>query len=589
MIPYICPMVAFSKERIVIIFVFCIIYLLPLTRMDIYSQSIGINTTGATPTTASMLEILQTGTTANSYGIYSLHSGGISGTGYSGFFSKTGGSTTNVGGYFSATGATNNYAGIFENGFVGIGTVTPGYLFHVYSNTGGSGTEALIETGTTNWSGFSAKNANRKYFVGIPSGGTDRFAIVDNTVSLERVSMLSNGNFGIGNNLSPGYLLHVYKDGAGCEVMSETNTTNAAGYLNKNNNRTYFTGIPSGTSNWTLRDNSAAADRITVLSDGRVGINTSPNDIFEVLASGGRGIILGGGATTGSEIKLTYSAAQHYSIYNSGNGFLTFANTSSLYATNTAATTVLGTFDADGDFSVNQTIKPGNLSSDPSGSNGMIYYNTSSGKFRGYENGSWKDMVVSAGNSNWSVKADIAFSRDDISGWSTASSGDEVSTSVNIPFNFVINGTNYTWVSLCTNGYIQFNTSNSSFATDYTNNALPSADFSVPTLCFYWDDMQTTGNGIRYNTLGDAGNRTFYADFELVVYGTANQVTAQVQIHEGSNLINIRYYSNNPSAIGQSATIGFQLSGSSALPISCNAMVLDDNSNPQSISFCPGK
>ena len=33
-----------------------------------------------------------------------------------------------------------------------------------------------------------------------------------------------------------------------------------------------------------------------------------------------------------------------------------------------------------------------NLSSDPTGQNGMIYYNTSSNKFRGYANGAWTDL-----------------------------------------------------------------------------------------------------------------------------------------------------------------------------------------------------
>ncbi|MBI4647505.1 MAG: hypothetical protein HY738_13175 [Bacteroidia bacterium] len=100
---------------------------------------------------------------------------------------------------------------------------------------------------------------------------------------------------------------------------------------------------------------------------------------------------------------------------------------------------------------------------------------------------------------------------------------------------------------------------------------------------------QTTGNGIRYITIGAAGNQTFYADFELITYSGSYPVTAQVQIHEGSNLINIRYYTTGPNACGQSVTIGFQLSGSSALPVSCNAKVLDDNANPQAISFCPTK
>ncbi|MBI4239760.1 hypothetical protein HY620_02100 [Candidatus Uhrbacteria bacterium] len=62
--------------------------------------------------------------TANDRGINIAHSA-TSGTNYGIYTSLTGAATTNVGGYFSATGATNNYAAIFENGSIGIGTTAP--------------------------------------------------------------------------------------------------------------------------------------------------------------------------------------------------------------------------------------------------------------------------------------------------------------------------------------------------------------------------------------------------------------------------------------------------------------------------------
>ncbi|MEK7140863.1 MAG: hypothetical protein AAB815_03700, partial [Patescibacteria group bacterium] len=54
-------------------------------------------------------------------------------TTYGGYFSNTHtGTSTNVGLYATASGGTNNYAGIFEAGNVGIGTTGPGALLHLY-------------------------------------------------------------------------------------------------------------------------------------------------------------------------------------------------------------------------------------------------------------------------------------------------------------------------------------------------------------------------------------------------------------------------------------------------------------------------
>ena len=75
-----------------------------------------------------MLEILQISTTADTKGLHIGNSGAVttgSGIGYGLWSQKTGASTTNVAGYFTATGATNNYAGIFDQGNVGIGTTAP--------------------------------------------------------------------------------------------------------------------------------------------------------------------------------------------------------------------------------------------------------------------------------------------------------------------------------------------------------------------------------------------------------------------------------------------------------------------------------
>lgn len=58
-------------------------------------------------------------------------------------------------------------------------------------------------------------------------------------------------------------------------------------------------------------------------------------------------------------------------------------------------TTTNGTFrlDVNGTARIQNALTLGSLASDPTGSNGMIYYNTTTNKFRGFENGAWVNLI----------------------------------------------------------------------------------------------------------------------------------------------------------------------------------------------------
>src|SRR5207249_6443621 len=129
---------------------------------------------------------------------------------------------------------------------------------------------------------------------------------------------------------------------------------------------------------------------------------------------------------------------------------------------------------------------------------------------------------------------------------------------VTLPFSVTIVGTRYTAHTIDTNGLIQCGTT--TCANPTANAALPSSSFPNPTLFYYWDDLQTEGSNIQYGTVGTSPNRTLIvACQEQLVARSADKVNGQVQIHERSNVLDVKYRSTiSANANGQSATIGFQ-------------------------------
>jgi len=148
------------------------------------------NTTASTSSTTGALVvsggvgIASASTTASSMGLNVAHTGAITGTGYAGYFSKTGASTTNVGLYATATGATNNYAAIFEAGNVGIGTTTPGQKLDI---------EGSIECGIAGSNDCSI--ISPKGIMLDTGGSSEPITFVTDT---EKVRITGGGNVGIG-------------------------------------------------------------------------------------------------------------------------------------------------------------------------------------------------------------------------------------------------------------------------------------------------------------------------------------------------------------------------------------------------------
>src|SRR5262249_31777356 len=105
-----------------------------------------------------------------------------------------------------------------------------------------------------------------------------------------------------------------------------------------------------------------------------------------------------------------------------------------------------------------------------------------------------------------------------------------------------------------------------------------------PFLAVYWDDLSPFGTNVRYGTVGTSPNRVFIADFEVdLTSGSegSDDLRFQVQLHEQSSLVTVRYRDAQSNANGQAATVGYQGAGGAAAttvqPIACNAKAFDDN------------
>ena len=100
----------------------------------------------------------------------------------------------------------------------------------------------------------------------------------------------------------------------------------------------YLSMYNAGDGNLTFADTSV---------NGNVNYQGTPAILFSRYGNmtlepiGGQNLLFGGGNNTGSEVKLDFSGVGHFSIYNKGDGNLTFAGTSGSAGLNTVGTPIM--------------------------------------------------------------------------------------------------------------------------------------------------------------------------------------------------------------------------------------------------------
>lgn len=195
---------------------------------------------GAAADATNILTTTSSSTTANSKAINVSHTGVITGTGYAGYFSKTGASTTNVGLYATASGATtNNYAAIFDGGSVGIGDTTPdGKLDFDFSSTSTTAGNEYGANFTTSDTGVVTTGTDETYGQYISTTRTGATGGTINTYGL--YSTITGDAAGAGTSTTYG----IYSSATGGDTVYSG----------------YFTGAPVAITDGTFTNNNATAN-----------------------------------------------------------------------------------------------------------------------------------------------------------------------------------------------------------------------------------------------------------------------------------------------------------------------------------------
>lgn len=146
----------------------------------------------------------------------------------------------------------------------------------------------------------------------------------------------------------------------------------------------------------------------------------------------------------------------------------------------------------------------------------------------------------------------------------TGAQGDDVTgTAQPIGFSFTYNGTAYTTVNVCSNGWLNFATSSTSAA----NSGLGTTTNPNAALAPWWDDLSSSS--VQYLTSGSAPNRVFTVQWVSLSYYqiSTRTINYQVKLYETTNEIEFWYGSVsgtnangnfNGATNGESASIGIK-------------------------------
>jgi len=158
-----------------------------------------------------------------------------------------------------------------------------------------------------------------------------------------------------------------------------------------------------------------------------------------------------------------------------------------------------------------------------------------------------------------------------------ALSGDDVTTSIALPFSFSFYGTSYGTAYVTSNGLLSF----TGASTAYSNTAIPNAAAPNAAIYPYWDDLylDSPTASIYTASLGVSPNRQFVIEWRNVRYfaDSTRRVGFEVILNENGDIQTMYkdIAAGDGLEMGNSATVGIEnQAGSVALQYSSNAAVL---------------
>lgn len=159
-----------------------------------------------------------------------------------------------------------------------------------------------------------------------------------------------------------------------------------------------------------------------------------------------------------------------------------------------------------------------------------------------------------------------SFSSIDLTGSAVSlSSMDDGYGTIVVPFAFDYFGTPVTTsqtLYVNTNGTLHIDTS----YTDYSNVSFPDPGTPNGFMAPFWDDLKFNSGGIYYETTGVSGSRTLTIEWSGVSHYSHSTETFsfQVQIHEGSGVIEYHYGPHNAVGSSWSGSVGLENSTGTA-------------------------